>query len=188
MRRLLAVLMMLPLLLLAGCGKEEEQTQRALDFRTALLEAGGCAFDADVQISYGDTLAAFSLHCTASLTDGVTMTLTAPETLRGMTARVDAEGAKIVYDGAELGFSTLAGGNLAPMAVPWELTRCWAEGYIAWTGMEGELLRVTYLSGYGDREIQADVWFDGMTPCRAELAYEGQKLVSAGISNFTFEA
>ena len=94
----------------------------------------------------------------------------------------------LVDDGAELGFSTLAGGNLAPMAVPWELTRCWAEGYIAWTGMEGELLRVTYLSGYGDREIQADVWFDGMTPCRAELAYEGQKLISAGISNFIFEA
>ena len=43
MRRLLAVLMLLPLLLLAGCGKEEEQTQQALDFRTRLLEAGGCA-------------------------------------------------------------------------------------------------------------------------------------------------
>ena len=41
--------MLLPLLLLAGCGKEEEQTQQALDFRTRLLEAGGCAFDADVQ-------------------------------------------------------------------------------------------------------------------------------------------
>ena len=54
--------------------------------------------------------------------------------------------------------------------------------------MEGELLRVTYLSGYGDREIQADVWFDDMTPRRAELAYEGQRLVSAGLSNFTFEA
>ena len=38
MRRLLAILMLLPLLLLAGCGKEEEQTQQALDFRTRLLD------------------------------------------------------------------------------------------------------------------------------------------------------
>ena len=66
MRRLLAVLMLLPLLLLAGCGKEEEQTQQALDFRTRLLEAGGCAFDADVQVSYGETAARFSMRCAYS--------------------------------------------------------------------------------------------------------------------------
>lgn len=188
MRRCLAVLMMLPLLLLAGCGKPESHVQKALDFRTALLEAGGCAFDADVQVNYGETLAVFSAHCEASLAGGTDLTLTAPETLCGIAAHVDAGGAKIVYDDAELGFSTLAGGNLAPAAVPWILTDCWAGGYIAWTGMEQTQLRVTYLSGYDDRELQADVWFDGLTPCRAELSYEGQKLISAGLSNFTFEA
>ena len=105
MRRLLAVLMLLPLLLLAGCGKEEEQTQQALDFRTRLLEAD-----------------------------------------------------------------------------------CWANGYIAWSGMEGDLLRVTYRTGYGTDELQADVWFDGGVPARAELSYEGALLLSAELTNFTFEA
>ena len=64
--------MLLPLLLLAGCGKEEEQTQQALDFRTRMLKAGGCAFNADVQVSYGETAARFSMRCTYSASDGVT--------------------------------------------------------------------------------------------------------------------
>ena len=169
MRRLLAVLMLLPLLLLAGCGKEEEQTQQALDFRTRLLEAGGCAFDADVQVSYGETAARVSMRCAYS-------------------ARVDSSGAKLVFDGAEIGFSTLAGGRLAPMAAPWVLADCWANGYIAWSGMEGDLLRVTYRTGYGTDELQADVWFDGGVPARAELSYEGALLLSAELTNFTFEA
>lgn len=181
-------MLLLPLLLLAGCGKEEEQTQQALDFRTRLLEAGGCAFDADVQASYGETAARFSMHCVYSVQDGVTMTLTAPETLTGMTARVDSSGAKLVFDGAEIGFSTLAGGRLAPMAAPWVLADCWASGYIAWSGMEGDLLRVTYRTGYGTDELQADVWFDSGTPARAELSYEGALLLSAELTNFTFEA
>ena len=116
------------------------------------------------------------------------MTLTAPETLSGMTARVDSSGAKLVFDGAEIGFSTLAGGRLAPMAAPWVLADCWANGYIAWSGMEGGLLRVTYRTGYGTDELQADVWFDGGVPARAELSYEGALLLSAELTNFTFEA
>ena len=180
--------MLLPLLLLAGCGKEEEQTQQALDFRTRMLKAGGCAFNADVQVSYGETAARFSMRCTYSAPDGITMTLTTPETLSGMTARVDSSGAKLVFDGAEIGFSTLAGGRLAPMAVPWVLADCWANGYIAWSGMEGALLRVTYRTGYGTDELQADVWFDGGVPARAELSYEGALLLSAELTNFTFEA
>ena len=108
------------------------------------------------------------------------MTLTAPETLSGMTARVDSSGAKLVFDGAEIGFSTLA--------APWVLADCWANGYIAWSGMEGDLLRVTYRTGYGTDELQADVWFDGGVPARAELSYEGALLLSAELTNFTFEA
>ena len=180
--------MLLPLLLLAGCGTKRSNTQDALDFRTRLLEAGGCTFDAALTAQYGETAAQFSMHCTVSLEQGADMTLTAPETLRGITAHVDRSGAKLVFDGAEIGFSTLAGGRLAPMAAPWVLADCWANGYIAWSGMEGDLLRVTYRTGYGTDELQADVWFDGGVPARAELSYEGALLLSAAITNFTFEA
>ena len=181
--------MLLPLLLLAGCGGTEEQTQKALDLRTELLAAGGCAFDAEVQISYGDTASRFSARCVYSQTDGVTMTLTAPQTLSGMTARVDGSGAKLVFDGAEIGFSTLAGGRVAPMAAPWLLADCWARGYIAYSGMEDGQLRVTYQTGYGRDALDVDVWLndDGL-PARAEISYDGALLLAAELSNFTFEA
>ena len=189
MRRGIAVLTtLLALLLLAGCGKEEAQTQQAIDFRTELLSAGGCAFDADVRVDYGQTIAEFSMHCAASTADGVDMTVTAPETLAGIGAHVDGSGAKIVYDGAEIGFSATAGGKLAPMALPWLLTDCWSEGYIAYSGMEDGALRGTYLRGYCAQELQADVWFTDGTPVRAEICCDGQRVVTAELSNFTFEA
>ena len=145
-------------------------------------------FALDHQNDSLEQLAAYLRRCAYSAPDGITMTLTAPETLSGMTARVDSSGAKLVFDGAEIGFSTLAGGRLAPMAAPWVLADCWANGYIAWSGMEGDLLRVTYRTGYGTDELQADVWFDGGVPARAELSYEGALLLSAELTNFTFEA
>ena len=180
--------MLLPLLLLAGCGTKRSNTQDALDFRTRLLEAGGCTFDAALTAQYGETAAQFSMHCAVSLEQGADMTLTAPETLRGITAHVDRSGAKLVFDGAEIGFPPLAGGRLAPMCAPWLLADGLAGGYIAWTGVEDGALRVTYLCGYGTDELALDVWFDGDVPSRAELGYDGQTLLCAELTNFTFEA
>lgn len=184
MRRLLAVLMLLPLLL-TGCAAENKTAQEALDFRTRLLEAGGCAFDADLTLNYGDTASQFSLHCEASLQDGTDLTVTAPETISGLTAHVDPAGAKLTYDGMELGFPDLASGKIAPMRAPWLLTDAWAGAYIAWTGTEGDLLRTTYRSGYGEDEIQIDVWFDGNVPVRSEFSVGGSVAMTAVIDHFS---
>ena len=54
--------------------------------------------------------------------------------------------------------------------------------------MEDGALRVTYLHGYGAQELQADVWFTDGTPVRAEICCDGQRVVTAELSNFTFEA
>ena len=145
--------------------------QRALDFRTALLQSGGCAFTMD---------------CTWSPDGGAALTLTAPQTLEGIRAEVSADGARVVYEDTAVGFESLAGGRLAPMALPYLLGSSWYEGYISACGMENGLLRMTCLDGYGEEELAVDTWLDTQSgqPCRCEISYQGQTLLTAEISAF----
>ena len=93
--------------------------QRALDFRTALLQSGGCAFTAEVTADYGEQVYRFTMDCTWSPDGGAALTLTAPQTLEGIRAEVSADGARVVYEDTAVGFESLAGGRLAPMALPY---------------------------------------------------------------------
>ena len=42
-KKILSLLLASALWLLCGCAREDSEMQRALDFRTALLQSGGCA-------------------------------------------------------------------------------------------------------------------------------------------------
>ena len=83
--------------------------QRALDFRTALLQSGGCAFTAEVTADYGEQVYRFTMDCTWSPDGGAALTLTAPQTLEGIRAEVSADGARVVYEDTAVGFESLAG-------------------------------------------------------------------------------
>ena len=67
--------------------------------------------------------------------------------------------------------------------------RCWAEGYIDAAGKEDAYLRVTYLDGYGDRELTVDTWFlaESGWPVRAEIASNGETLLKLELTNFTMD-
>ena len=146
--------------------------QRALDFRTALLQSGGCAFTAEVTADYGEQVYRFTMDCTWSPDGGAALTLTAPQTLEGIRAEVSADGARVVYEDTAVGFESLAGGRLAPMALPYLLGSGWYEGYISACGMENGLLRMTCLDTQSGQ------------PCRCEISYQGQTLLTAEISAF----
>ena len=72
------------------------------------------------------------------------------------------------------------------MALPYLLGSGWYEGYISACGMENGLLRMTCLEGYGEEELAVDTWLDTQSgqPCRCEISYQGQTLLTAEISAF----
>ena len=148
------------LLTLSGCARQDTAMQRALDLRTALTAAGGCAFAAQAEVNYGEEIFRFSMDCAYEAGGGVTIRLTEPQTLAGIGAEVSADGARVVYEDTAVGFESLAGGRLAPMALPYLLGSSWYEGYISACGMENGLLRMTCLEGYGEEELAVDTWLD----------------------------
>lgn len=176
------LLLLLLCLLLCGCGKQDP-TQEALDFRTALLETGGCSFCAQVSAEDGEQVYIFTLHCIWE--DGsAQLEVLEPESIAGIRATVEVGSTKLEFDGATLDFGSLAGGQLSPVAAPWLLACCWQSEYIAWSGADGQQRRVTYLRGYEDEELAVDTWFFDRIPVYAEMSWNGRRCLCVTIREF----
>lgn len=185
------LLLALPALLLTlcACSAQSTQLQQALDFRTALTAAGGCTFSLAVTVNEANSLYTFAMDCAYEAGGGVELTLTAPQSLAGIGAQIDSDGARVVYADTQVGFSSLAGGRLAPMQLPYLLASSWYEGYISAAGTEDGLVRVSCLSGYGADELTVDTWLSAETgqPEHCEISYEGVVLLSAEVQSFSLE-
>lgn len=173
-------------LCLSGCGKSDGPTQKALDFRTKLMESEGCSFTADITADYGDKLYVFSVDAVFT-PDETKLSVVSPEAIAGITATVSADGAKIEFDGVELDFGKLANGYVSPVSVPWLLGQCWLGEYIAYAGTDGDLERVTYLKGYNEEELTLDTWLsEDDIPVHAEVFYGGERCLTVEIRDFQF--
>ena len=175
------------LLLLSGCSKPREPVQQALDFRTALMEAGGCSFTAVIGADYGDRTYSFSVACDYTTGEGARIEVLQPEEIAGIAAKVSATGATVVFEDVELDFGQMAEGNVSPMAASWLLGHCWSQSYIDSAGADGQWQRITYLEGYNDEELTVDTWLDEtQTPVHAEIVYDGTRCLNLEITQFQF--
>lgn len=174
-------------LLLCGCSAKHSAMQQALNFRSALLAAQSCTFDADVQVHYGEELFSFGLSCAYDTDGSAELTVTSPQTISGIRAKIGKDGTQLQYEDTAIALAPLANGNLAPMELPRLLGECWAGEYIRAAGTDGEGFRVTYLSGYDEEELAVDVWFslDECEPEYCEVTYQGEMLISANITDFS---
>ena len=183
-----ALLLTVLSIFLTGCAAKSP-AQQPLTFRTALLEAGGCSFTAAVTADYGETTADFTLDASFAPDTGASLTVTAPETIAGITAHVKDSTADVSFDNTQLGLGSLANGRLAPLAAPYVLGQSWAGAYIDSTGTEDGLLRATYRLGYDKQELVVDTWFteEPFTPQYAEISADGRMVLSIRISNFAMQ-
>ena len=173
------------LLVLAGCGKGEAPKQAALDLRTALLEAGGCTFTAEITADLGNRVYDFSVSCDYDAGNRVKVQVVEPKEIAGINAVVSGNGAAVEFEDMALDFGTMAGGNVSAMEAPWLLAECWSGAYISAAGADGELYRITYLHGYDEKELVVDTWLDSAgNPIRSEVAYDGGRCLSLVLTQF----
>ncbi len=175
----------LALLLFAGCSKTNQALDRAMTFRAKLLAASGCAFDADVVADYGDRAYTFSLSCQADENGSLTFTVTAPETLAGITGAVSATGGELTFQDKALAFDLLADGQLSPVSGPWLLLTTLRSGYLTSCGPEGEGLRLSIDDSYREDPLSLEVLTDAAdAPAQADIVWKGRRIVSVQVKNF----
>lgn len=188
MRRIVFAVPMLLLCLLCACaGKRTESVQAPVDFRAALLQAGGCSLRLTGTADVGERVYAFSLACVCGADGSVELQILEPESLAGITARTDGKTGRLQFDDVGVTFGLSADSRLSPMEAPGSLIRAWIEGYIASAGTEGAERCVVYEVGYDADAYRVETRFntDGV-PIRAELALDGNVLCRLEISEFQF--
>jgi hypothetical protein len=185
-------------LLLSGCaagGGNESPENLAARVRTEYLALAGWTAEAVVHVDYGERVYDFTLDVQWQKEGDTVLTVTEPELIAGITARLrDGEG-YLEYDGASLSTGALTGDGMTPLeAIPFLMEQL-TSGYMArcaYTG-EGEEQRLTVTTRDPEAEegtgSQCSLTFDpdSRDLLGAELSYDGFTVLTVQFNDFTKE-
>ena len=181
-----AIAVILAMLLLSGCTAQEENLERIMGLRADLLGATRCSFDADITADYGDELHTFSMTCEGNNQGDISFTVTAPESIAGVTGKFEGQKGMLTFDGFALEFPRLTDDQITPVSGPWILLRTLLGGYLTACGEEEDLLHVTIHDSFEEDSLTLDVWLDGEdAPVRGEILHGGRRIVTMDVKNFT---
>lgn len=200
MRRLLPCVLLMTLLL-AACqaegGGELTPDQLAAQIRAEYLSVTGWQSLVDLRIDYGDRIYDFTLDASWQKEGESVFTVTAPELIAGVTARLSRDGGVLEYDGMSLSTGPISDGGMEPLeAVPFLMEQL-THGYMAScsfeTEGEGAPRQLRVLCRDPDREegtgAECALYFDpdshGLV--WAELFWDGFTVLTAHFNNFTKE-
>lgn len=173
------------LIFLAGCSHTSTEIDRGMELRSELLQADSCSFDAEITADYGDKIYSFSMSCVGNSKGDITFTVTAPETISGITGIITNEGGKLTFDDVALHFDTMADDQVTPVMAPWILLKTLRSGYLTSACTEDGQIRLTLDDSYEDEALQLDVWLNAdKIPARAEILYDGKRILSLAVENF----
>lgn len=175
------------MLMLTGCTGKNEELERAMTLRAEMI-AKIISFDAELTADYGDRSYCFSMNCRVDTKGDMTFTVIKPETIAGISGTVSGTGGKLVFEDTALAFQLMADGQISPVSAPWVLIKTLRSGYLTSCNMEADALRVAIDDSYEEDSLHLDIWLDAdNVPKTAEIYWQGRRLLSVQVSNFTME-
>ena len=176
--------LLLPLILVlffTGCG--QGNTPRGMSLRQRMNDSNGCAFTAEVRAYIGKEEYVFSMDCECGNSDTVTFTVTAPESLSGITGELSSGSGSLTFDGQALAFPMLAQGTMSPISSVWVLLHALRGGYLTDEGKEGLTIDETYQGV----PLRLSVTLDNEDmPTFTEIFQDGERILSLALANFRF--
>ena len=196
MRRLTACVLMMTLML-SGCqagGMGESPEEEALAVRDAYQDMAGWSAGVEVTAAVGDKVFDFALSVQWQREGETVLTVTAPELLHGITARIAKGETLLEYDGAGVSLGLLDGDGLTAVSAVTGVMEQIDRGYMAqctWTGEGDQLLQITCRDP--EREPNTGTEYvltferDSWALRSAEVSVDGVTVLTANFSNFTTE-
>lgn len=186
---------MIPLLLcgiLCGCVGEQGDNDLTLELRGDFLSRTGCTGTMDLTADYGQRVYEYTVEFSETEEDGLTMTITAPEEVAGITARIASGQTALEYDGIQLETGPLNSDGLSPMDALPAFFEAMESGYMAETGTEmigeTEVLRICCRDPELDpgQGLETVLWFDKAqkTLLQGEVRSDGFTVIRCEFSAF----
>ena len=186
---------MIPLLLclcLCGCVGEQGDNDLTLQLRADFLSRTGCSGTMDLTADYGQRVYEYTVDFSETEKDGLSMVITAPEEVAGITARITDGQTALEYDGLQLETGPLNSDGLSPMDALSAFFTAMESGYIAETGSEmlgeTEVLRICCRDPELDpgQGLETVLWFDKAqkTLLRGEVRSDGSTVIQCEFSAF----
>ena len=173
------------LLLLSGCTNTTKEIERGMTLRTRLLQSSSCSFHAEITADYGDLLYTFGMDCQGNADGDMTFSVSAPESIAGITGKITQENGSLTFDQQALFFSLLTDEQLSPVSAPWILLKTLRTGYLTSACVEDGQLRLTIDDTYKEDALQLDIWLNEQDmPKHAEIVYDGRKILSLNVTDF----
>lgn len=190
MRKCLVCVLMI--ILLTGCGAAEgsEAEELALTIRGEYLAIDSCAVQAAITADYGQRVYQYEMAAAVN-GDETVLTLSAPETVAGLTARITGKDGLLEFDGVAVETGPLDGQGLTPVSALPALLEAARSGYITACALEedGALLRVDCgdPAGSPGRGTETVLWFDAATHAlvRGEVSVDGFRAILCEFTGFT---
>ncbi len=195
MRLWKCVPMMTLLLLLASCGGQAggDGESRAADLRDRYHDCTGCAMEALVSCGQEDLAWEAELRCNYVPGGESTVEVLSPETIAGVKAVLNDTDWRLEYEDASLNAGALSDEEISPAACLPRLMNALRDGWLLeeneeeWNGVP--CLRLTVdQTGVKDGKILSTVWLnlETGTPVRGEIAVDGESILTADFTNFSF--
>lgn len=180
-----AVLVLAVIFLLSGCSGETNELERGLMLRDRILSANECSFRCEITADYGDNYESFTVDCVADSSGAVRFSVVSPDSISGITGKINEAGGNITFDDKVLAFSLLTDDQLSPVSGPWIFLRTLRSGYLTCAGMEESLLRLTIHDTYEEDALLLDIWVDEQDrPVRADVMYDDRRILSLTVKDF----
>lgn len=193
MRKVLLCVPMMTLLLSAcavGPAKVSPAEELALAIRGEYLESTAWTAQVEITADYGQRVYQYSLTASSDGEETV-LTLTAPETVEGITARLTKQDGVLEYDGLSVETGPLDENGLTPVSALPVLMETARSGYMTACSLEDRVLRIDCGDPEGTlgegREVS--LWFDADTHAltQSEIRVDGFRVVACDYLSFTKE-
>lgn len=179
-----AVFILCVALLFCGCSNSGAPLNSALSLRKEILNSTECSFHTTVTADYGEQLCDFSMDCLVDREGNLSFTVTAPETIAGITGTVSSAGGSITFDDRVLAFQTIADGQVSPVSAPWLLIKTLRSGYLRSCTYVDSGLEISIDDSYAEEALRLIILTRNDVPSSAEIFWQGRRVLTLTVENF----
>lgn len=183
MRKTILSVLMIPLLLLAGCGEREARLEKSFSAFRENVMAAEITVRAALTADYGETVESYVLDASydGKQTD---VQVIEPALISGVRATARWGETEVEYGGVLLGAGSLDEDGLTPVSAMPAIFAAMAGGYVELLWWDGEMIAARMYVGEDSR---CTVWLtaDSLTPVHAEIASEGRTVISCDLTDWS---